>query len=99
LRSDAPITSANDLVLATLAAYPLDGSYAYWWPDDVDWGGNPHDIYYLGRMFSPGDPERRSYCVGMTFEVFMSVEEQLDEPIVVVTGVQQAQRQGAKRWA
>jgi hypothetical protein len=77
--SDAPITSANDLVLATLAAYPLDGSYAYWWPDDVDWGGNPHDIYYLGRMFSPGDPERRSYCVGMTFEVFMSVEEQLDE--------------------
>lgn len=77
--SDAPVSSVNDLILSTLAGYPTDGSYDYWWPDDVDWGGNPHDIYYMGRLFAEGDPLNRSYCVGMTFEVFMEVEAQLDE--------------------
>lgn len=76
--SDAPLTDVNGLVMAALAVYPTDGSYGYWWPDDVDWGGNPHDIYYLDRMFSPGDAYNRSFCVGMTFEVFMNVEAELD---------------------
>ncbi len=68
----------NDMVMSHVATYPTDGSYAYWWPDDVDWGGNPHDIYYEGDLFSAGDPERRSYCVGMTFEVFMRAFEDAD---------------------
>lgn len=76
--SEAPLTGVNELVTTALAAYPTDGSYDYWWPDDVDWGGNPHDIYYLDRMFSPGDPYNRSFCVGMTFEVFMTVQAELD---------------------
>ena len=77
--SDAPLTGVNELINDALESYPTDGSYGYWWPDDVDWGGNPHDIYYMGRMFSPGDPENRSFCVGMTFEVFMTVEDQLND--------------------
>ncbi len=67
------------LMLDILETYPTDGSYAYWWPDDVDWGGNPSDIYYTGRLFAEGDPRNRSYCVGMTFEVFMRAFEIVDD--------------------
>ena len=43
----------------------------------------------LQPAFAPEPVEPRGHVL----------EEQLDEPIVVVTGVQQAQRQRAKRWA
>jgi hypothetical protein len=68
---DAVESDFNALVMDELEVYPTDGSYTYWWPDDVDWGGNPHDIYYLGELFAEGDPYNRSFCVGMTFQVFM----------------------------
>ncbi len=68
----------NELVMDHLADYPTDGSYAYWWPDDVDWGGNPNDIYYQGDLFAEGDSLNRSFCVGMTFEVFMRSIEVAD---------------------
>lgn len=74
-----PVESAfNDHVLALMEEYPTDGSYAYWWPSGVSWGGNPHDIYYLGQLFSAGDPENRSFCVGLTFEVFMRAFDIVD---------------------
>ena len=68
----------NTLVLRYLSEYPTDGSFAYYWPDDTDWGGNPNDIYYQGRLFSAGDPYQRSFCLGITFEVFMRSFEELD---------------------
>ncbi len=71
-------SSFNDLVMGYLDDYPTDGSYAYWWPSGVEWGGNPHDIYYMGELFSAGDPEQRSFCVGLTFEVFMRAFDAVD---------------------
>jgi hypothetical protein len=68
----------NDHVVAFMDDYPTDGSYEYWWPSGVDWGGNPHDIYYLGELFSAGDPQNRSFCVGLTFEVFMRAFDEVD---------------------
>ena len=59
--TDPGSSSFNDHVMGYVDSYPRDGSYAYWWPSGVDWGGNPHDIYYLGELFSAGDPEYRSF--------------------------------------
>jgi hypothetical protein len=74
--ADSPV---NNLIMSILADYPTDGTYDYWWPDDSHgWGGNPHDIFYGGQLFAPGDAELRSYCVGITFEVFMRTFDQLD---------------------
>ena len=71
--ADQPISSDfNDLVVEILESYPTDGSYAYYWPQSGGWLGNPHDIYYINQLYAEGDPQLRSYCVGLTFEVFMS---------------------------
>jgi hypothetical protein len=73
-------SNVNDIILSHLADYPTDGSYAYWWPDDsLGWFGNPHDIFYLDRLFAEGDSQNRSYCVGITLEVFMRTFDTLDE--------------------
>ncbi|MDP2314717.1 MAG: hypothetical protein Q8P41_17570 [Pseudomonadota bacterium] len=64
-------SSMNDRVTARLATYPTDGSYGYYWPADGDWYGTTQDIEYLGEVVAEGDPEHRSYCVGLTFEVMM----------------------------
>jgi len=81
LDGSAPDESeVNARIMRILGGYPTDGSYDYWWPDDSNgWGGNPNDIYYDGALFAEGDPQQRSYCVGITFEVFMRAFEELDE--------------------
>ena len=72
-------SSVNAIIMDHLSTYPTDGSYDYWWPSDAyGWGGNPSDIYYEGDLFAPGDAYNRSYCVGMTFEVFMRTFDTLD---------------------
>lgn len=72
-------SDVNDILLGYLTEYPTDGSYTYWWPDDsYGWGGNPTDIYYQGDLFAQGDDLNRSYCVGITFEVFMRTFDHLD---------------------
>lgn len=61
-------------VAAVMDRYPTDGSYPYYWPpDDGVWWGTTHDVWYLGVLLSPGDPEHRSHCVGITWEIAMEV--------------------------
>jgi hypothetical protein len=71
-------SDVNDLVMSLVDQYPTDGSYDYWWPSGVSWSGNPHDIWYLDQLFAEGDPQHRSFCVGLTFEVFMRAFDEAD---------------------
>ena len=68
----------TELMMDILVEYPTDGSYAYWWPSGSTWLGNPHDIYYQGKLIAPGDPQHRSFCVGLTWELFMRAFDQAD---------------------
>ncbi|MEC8424702.1 MAG: hypothetical protein VX000_13050, partial [Myxococcota bacterium] len=68
----------NDHVVSLMATYPTDGSYPYWWPSGGNWAGNPHDIWYQGALFAAGDANHRSFCVGLTFEVFMRAFDEVD---------------------
>ena len=64
----------SDAVAHVMDTYPLDGSYGYYWPeDDGVWWGTTRDVSYLGTLLSPKDPEHRSHCVGLTWEVAMAV--------------------------
>ncbi len=60
----------NDYVLQVIETYPTDGSYTYSWVDEPNYVGITKDLCYKGDQFVTGDPARRSYCSGITFEVF-----------------------------
>jgi len=62
----------SNVVAAIVDRYPTDGTYGFHWPpDDGVWWGTTRDIRYLGLLLSPGDPDHRSHCVGLTWEVAM----------------------------
>lgn len=76
----APVTPAtrsdpglNAWVLEVVRGYPTDGSHGYHWPNaaESDWEGTTRPVEYGGRALTQGDPERRSYCCGLTFEVYV----------------------------
>ncbi len=75
----APIESDfNEYVNSIIPSYPTDGSYGYYWPSSGGWLGTTEDILYQGTIIAEGDTQDRSYCVGLTFEVFMKAWLEID---------------------
>ena len=74
------VSDFNAAVVSVLESYPTDGSYEYYWPSGSGsgWMGTTQDIYYLDTLVAEGDPYNRSYCVGLTWEVFMHAFDQID---------------------
>ncbi len=72
--ADLPSPGAfTSLVLKIAKSYRTGGAHPYYWPRGnpvKGWAGNTRDLYYMGKLFSPGDPRGRCYCCGLTFEVF-----------------------------
>ena len=68
----APQGSLNGYVLAQMASYPMDGSYRYHWPKKGSWEGTTQTLTYGGRQLCQGDPLKRSYCCGLTFELYLT---------------------------
>lgn len=60
----------NDYVLEIMKSYPTDGSMPYDWVDESGYYGITQDLLYLDQLFVKGDIKKRSYCSGITFEVF-----------------------------
>lgn len=74
-----PISSDfNTFVNEIIPTYPTDGSYGYYWPSSGNWLGTTSDIVYQGTVVAEGDPNNQSYCVGLTFEVFMRAWQEVD---------------------
>jgi hypothetical protein len=72
LESPAPALGAlNARIVEVLRSYPTDGTHAYHWPKSGSWCGNTKDLHYRGALYAAGDPEKRAYCCGLTFEVFL----------------------------
>jgi hypothetical protein len=67
----APDGSLNAWVLDVVREYPTDGTCGYHWPREGSWEGATQDVTWGGRTLSHGDPQRRSYCCGLTYEVFV----------------------------
>lgn len=65
----------NDYVLQVVNTYPTDGSEPYAWVNDPGYYGISRDIHYLGQQYIKADEKKRSYCSGITFQVFMEAYE------------------------
>lgn len=78
--SPAAASDPNAMVLAVLREYPLDGSFGYHWPrsgPEASWDGTTEEFHYEGVRLTQGDPQRRSYCCGLTYEVFLKAQRRL----------------------
>jgi hypothetical protein len=62
----------NNYVMKTLKQFPTDGTYTYWWPKTGSFDGATTDVYYQDCKVMRGDPDdkKRSYCCGLTLQVF-----------------------------
>jgi hypothetical protein len=65
-------TSFNQRVLTVLAAYPTDGTHGYWWPrsGESSYDGVSADVTLMGKTVMRGEEQRRTFCCGLTLEVF-----------------------------
>jgi hypothetical protein len=63
----------NQIVLSVLKEYPTDGTNDYWWPraGESDYSGCTRDLSLAGVRVMKGEPQRRTYCCGLTLEVFL----------------------------
>jgi hypothetical protein len=64
-------------IRAVVARYPLDGTYPQLRGPEVNTSmGVTEDLFYQGRRIMKGQPNRASYCIGITFEVYWKACEQ-----------------------
>lgn len=68
IADEAPL---NAHVLRTIGAYPTDGTHDYWWPKDGTYDGTTCDLEYAGAVVARGEAKKRTYCCGLTFEVWL----------------------------
>jgi len=66
----------NRMVLELLRRYPTDGTHGYHWPKDSSYDGSSRDVMMWGRRVLRGEPERRTFCCGLTLEVFLDAWQQ-----------------------
>ncbi len=64
----------NRLVLEEIEQYPTDGTHDYWWPrsGEFDYDGVTQDLFLDGVKVLSGEPEQRTFCCGLTLEVFLN---------------------------
>lgn len=67
----APDGSLNAWVMDVVREYPTDGSFGYHWPKSGGWEGVTQDLVWNGKKLASGDAQRRSYCCGLTYEVWV----------------------------
>lgn len=63
----------NKIVLKTVKEYPADGTHGYWWPrsGEGSYDGGTQDMFLQGEKVMEGEPKKRSFCCGLTLEVFL----------------------------
>lgn len=70
----------NKYVMEVVKSFPTDGTYKYWWPRENVYDGATTDVYYCGVKVMRGDPQKRSFCCGLTLQVFyLALEKYMRE--------------------
>jgi hypothetical protein len=74
---EVALPAFNQLVLADMARFPTDGTHSYWWPraGESDYDGVTRDILFDGKRVLKGEPGGRTFCCGLTLEVFANALE------------------------
>lgn len=58
----------NETVLKLIGEYPTDGTHQYHWVAGFD--GVTRDLEYQGNVIAKSEDQQRTYCCGLTFEVY-----------------------------
>lgn len=63
----------NKAILALIEEYPTDGTHGYWWPrgGESNYDGVSADQFLMGQKVMDGEAEKRTFCCGLTLEVFV----------------------------
>ena len=69
----------NRAIIKNLLEYPRDGRHNYWWPrkGESAYDGSTTDVLLNGLVVMKGEPKGRSFCCGLTLEVFYDVLKSL----------------------
>ena len=72
------LPSFNQKVLAMAASYPTDGTHNYWWPrsGESSYDGSSMDVMLMGKRVMRGEEQKRTFCCGLTLEVFARVYDE-----------------------
>ncbi len=61
----------NQLVIDFYKGYPTDGTHTYHWVDGFD--GVTRDLFYQNDRVAESESQKRTFCCGLTFEVFLLI--------------------------
>ena len=81
-RKSEALPEFNNIVLDFIREYPADGTHKYWWPrkGESNYSGCTRDLYLGGECVMKGEPQKRTFCCGMTLEIFLvSYEKWLEK--------------------
>ncbi|PKO17610.1 hypothetical protein CVU37_09005 [candidate division BRC1 bacterium HGW-BRC1-1] len=69
----------NRSIVKALLQYPRDGRHKYWWPrkGESTYDGSTTDVLINGLVVMKGEPKARSFCCGLTLEVFYDILKDL----------------------
>jgi hypothetical protein len=71
LRAALPsLPEPNKSIVELMLDYPTDGSHTYWWPKTGGYDGCTTDVVVGGKTVMKGEPGARTFCCGLTLEVF-----------------------------
>lgn len=62
----------NRSIVILLLQYPASGQHTYWWPrkGEESYDGSTTDVILNGRIVMRGEQKTRTFCCGLTLEVF-----------------------------
>jgi hypothetical protein len=69
----------NQYVVEVVKSFPTDGTHTYWWPKENIYDGATTDVYCMGKKVMRGEPQGRTFCCGLTLEVFYRAMEKYDK--------------------
>lgn len=95
--SGEAVPEFNRMVLRLVREYPADGTHRYWWPrsGEGNYDGCTRDLFLLGQRVMRGEAEGRTYCCGVTLEVFLRAYQEW----LAGHGGEQATRVRPEEWS
>lgn len=68
----------NETILQLIKEYPTDGTHKYHWVNGFD--GVTRDLLYKGETIAKKEEQLRTYCCGISFELFFrtALKEEID---------------------
>lgn len=89
LRASLPLLpEPNKSIVQLMLEYPTDGKHTYWWPrsGESSYDGSTTDVILNGEVVMKGEPGARTFCCGLTLEVYYRYIANNPQAVQRITG-------------